>query len=274
MKVHWSIKWWQVRSTPRFWKPRMDFLRYLQQPLTARRTITCQCISVWICAADNRRLGVYKIAVSIWIASLFLKVSLTRSISSFSKTSISIMYSIGLLSVALFALVATGNALQCSPVLCLIACPFGFEVDSQGCPYCSCRVSPATCREPIFGYNCGSIDHRECPSSHECQLGFSGFSGQCCLKPTGTSTTPRPTTARATTSRSTTARATTTGSRTTSGRVFKRFFATSAASVTGTGAQETGAQGTGLPAGTTPGSAVTTGGWSYWATTTEVWYRF
>ena len=167
------------------------------------------------------------------------------------------MYSIGLLSIALFALVATGNALQCSPVMCMLACPYGFDVDAQGCPHCSCRRSPATCLEPIFGYNCGSIDHRDCPSSHQCQLGFSGFSGQCCLKPvgvTGTSTTPRPTTARHTTARGTTTHVTTTGSRTTSGRFFKRFFTTSDSPVTGTDAQ-----GTGSPAGTTAASGTTPG---------------
>ncbi|CAF1471091.1 unnamed protein product [Adineta steineri] len=111
------------------------------------------------------------------------------------------MYSIGILSAVFFAVFTTTNAATCNPVMCMMACQFGFEVDANGCPYCACRTSPSTCYEPIFGHNCGSMDHRDCPSSHECQLSMSGMMGQCCLKPTGTSTArPSTTTARHSTS--------------------------------------------------------------------------
>ncbi|CAF1296863.1 unnamed protein product [Adineta steineri] len=111
------------------------------------------------------------------------------------------MYSIGILSAVFFAIFTTTNAATCSPVMCMMACQFGFEVDANGCPRCACRTSPSTCHEPIFGHNCGSMDHRDCPSSHECQLSMSGIMGQCCLKPTGTSTArPSTTTARHSTS--------------------------------------------------------------------------
>ena len=114
------------------------------------------------------------------------------------------MYSIAILPIVLFALFATTNALECRPVTCMLACPFGFDLDAQGCPYCKCRKSSSTCFEPIFGYNCGTIDHRDCPSSHECQLSLSGLTGQCCLKPTGSTTaSPKSTSTRTATGTST-----------------------------------------------------------------------
>jgi len=111
------------------------------------------------------------------------------------------MYSIGILSTVLFALLATTNALNCKPVTCMIACPYGFETNAEGCPHCSCRRTAPVCVEPIAGYNCGSMDHRDCPATYECQLIVHGLVGRCCLKQ-ASSTTPRPvtdtTTARAT----------------------------------------------------------------------------
>jgi len=156
------------------------------------------------------------------------------------------MYSIGILSTILLALVAITNALQCRPVTCMLHCSYGFDVDTQGCPICTCRRSSNVCVEPIYGYNCGSIDHRDCPNSHECQLDFSGLSGQCCLKrvdsstpspqstirltATNTTTTGRPTTTkpRSTTTkpRSTTTKpkSTTTKPKSTTRRVFNRML--------------------------------------------------
>lgn len=174
------------------------------------------------------------------------------------------MQSIGILSIAFFALVASSSALQCSPVMCLIACPYGFETDASGCPRCSCRLTPLNCVDPIVGYSCGTFNNQECPSTHQCQLGAAGFIGQCCLKQTTgstsapQSTTPRPATATgtatagtptATTARGTTARGTT--ARGTTARFFRRF-------VTGVSGS-TGAQGSGSPVPTTP-SSFTTGG--------------
>jgi hypothetical protein len=98
------------------------------------------------------------------------------------------MYSITILSAVFFVLFATTNALQCPPVLCRMMCPFGFEVDAEGCPFCSCRETPNDCLEPIFNYNCGGFDPQECPSSHECQFDFSGITGQCCLKSSDSTT--------------------------------------------------------------------------------------
>lgn len=126
----------------------------------------------------------YKIVTLIFIELLFVKT----------------MYSISILTAVLFAIFTITNAAQCRPVTCMIVCPFGFNVDAQGCPYCSCRKTPSNCFEPIYGYNCGIVDHRDCPSSHECHLSSNGYTGQCCLKlsssttATGTST-PRATTA-------------------------------------------------------------------------------
>ncbi len=191
------------------------------------------------------------------------------------------MYSIGILSAILFAIFATTNALECRPVTCMLMCPFGFDVNEQGCPHCSCRQTPSVCREPIFGYNCGTIDHRDCPSSHECQLNLGGFSGQCCLKPTGSTTaSPKSTTAapksttaapKSTTAapksttvapKSTTARtATTTAHGTSTRRSLNRLLASSARSTTQ-------AQGSGSPAATTQ-SSVTTSRWTRPATSTQ-----
>jgi hypothetical protein len=174
------------------------------------------------------------------------------------------MYSIGILSAVLFAFIATTNALECRPVMCMIACPFGFALDAQGCPHCSCRTTPNVCIEPIFGYNCGSFDHRDCPSSHECQLSFGGFSGQCCLKHVSsttarsTSTTARPTstTARST---STTARATTRASGTSTRRSLNRLLVRSADSTTGAPGSTT--QGS----GTTQRAGASTTGSQFWS---------
>ncbi|CAF1211214.1 unnamed protein product [Rotaria sp. Silwood1] len=126
------------------------------------------------------------------------------------------MYSITLVSAILFVIFTTTNALECRPVLCMIACPYGFEVDAQGCPYCSCRKTPRLCLDPIFGYNCGTVDHRDCPSSHECHLHFSSLHGQCCLK-LSDSTTSRPPTS------TSTARITTAAASTSTHRSFNRI---------------------------------------------------
>lgn len=158
------------------------------------------------------------------------------------------MYSIGILSAVLFALFATTSALECRPVTCMIACPFGFALDAQGCPHCSCRTTPNVCRDPIFGYNCGSgIDHRSCPASHECQLNLGGFTGQCCLKPVASSTArPSTTVTTARPATSSTARGTTHASGSTTRRALSRLLAFAADTTT--------------PSGTTAGGQSTTSG--------------
>ena len=166
------------------------------------------------------------------------------------------MNSIAIFSAVLFALFATTNALECRPVICMIACPFGYALDVQGCPHCSCRTTPNVCRDPLFGYNCGSgIDHRSCPASHECQLHFGGFTGQCCLKPVASSTAQPSTTA--TTARpatSSTARATTSASGSTTRRALSRLLAFAVDS-SSTSPSTTGQATT--PSGTTAGQTTT-----------------
>ena len=165
------------------------------------------------------------------------------------------MYSIGTLFAVLFAVVAATNAIQCRPVTCMIACPFGFELDAQGCPHCNCRRAHPICVEPIFGYNCGSIDHRDCPSSHECQLNFGGFSGQCCLK-RGSSTTARATTA--TTARVNTA---TTARGTTRSALSRLFFVRDASAEASSTQSGTTAEQNASPASTAGNSGSTTDSW-------------
>jgi hypothetical protein len=97
------------------------------------------------------------------------------------------MNSLTSFSTILLALIAITNAYECRPQTCMIHCPYGFDVDTQGCPICNCRRTLNICIEPISGYNCGLIN-RDCPSSHECQFDFSGLSGQCCLKRLDSST--------------------------------------------------------------------------------------
>ncbi|CAF2657515.1 unnamed protein product [Rotaria sp. Silwood2] len=150
------------------------------------------------------------------------------------------MYSIGITSAILLVVLTTANALECRPVLCMLACPHGFEVDAQGCPYCSCRTTPRICIDPIFGYNCGTVDHRDCPSSHECQLSFSSLHGQCCLKLSG-STTARPHTG------TSTARMTTAAAGTSTHRPLNLLLAFATGSASGS------------PASTTRRPATTTG---------------
>ncbi|ESP00053.1 hypothetical protein LOTGIDRAFT_230991 [Lottia gigantea] len=67
--------------------------------------------------------------------------------------------------------------LDCGPV-CMIACPFGKEVDSRGCPTCRCRqpdtfpVNPDRCG-PVCMIRCeyGQIrDYRGCPTC-QCREG-------------------------------------------------------------------------------------------------------
>jgi len=179
------------------------------------------------------------------------------------------MHSVGIAAaVVLFALVATTSALNCRPVTCMIACPLGFDVDANGCPICNCRRSPSVCVELIFGYNCGSFEHRDCPSSHECHLSMGGMTGQCCLKPrlststaagsttrqsgTDSGTRSTPVTTRITTGTPVTTR-TTTGTpvtpRTTTSRALSRLLA--ATTAPGTAPSTTGAAQT-TSGGTTP----------------------
>ncbi|CAF1262495.1 unnamed protein product [Rotaria magnacalcarata] len=188
------------------------------------------------------------------------------------------MYSMGIVFAMLFVVFSTTatNALICKPVTCMLACPYGFASDVNGCPHCSCRKTENVCIEPIIGYNCGSVDHRDCPSSHECRLTFSTLHGECCLKTFGSSTarpstgittafktTSRPvtgtSTARMTTSRpvtgTTTARMTTDVTRTPSQRPLHMLLAFSTGSAT-TGHATTGSA-TGSPASTTPSSFTT-----------------
>lgn len=101
------------------------------------------------------------------------------------------MHASVIISAILVVIFSTTNASFCRPVLCMIACRFGFDVDENGCEICSCRKTPNTCVEPIMGYNCGIIDHRDCPGSHECQLSLDNLIGQCCLKPRVSTTTAR-----------------------------------------------------------------------------------
>jgi hypothetical protein len=51
------------------------------------------------------------------------------------------MYSFSILAAILFAFVTLTSALQCRPVLCMIHCQYGFDVDAQGCEICTCRRS-------------------------------------------------------------------------------------------------------------------------------------
>ena len=192
------------------------------------------------------------------------------------------MYSIGILSVAFFALVATSSALRCSPVMCMLACPFGFETDAAGCPYCSCRRSPLNCADPIVGYSCGAFNNNECPSTHQCQLGWNGLSGECCLKQTTGSTTPAPASTTPPATGTATATATPTGTATATGRVTPtgtargstaRFFKRFVTGTTDGSSGATGSQGSGSPAPTTPSSFVT-GGWFNPATTSGSWFDF
>ena len=180
------------------------------------------------------------------------------------------MLSIATISTILFALVATSNAFDCNPVMCMLACPFGFEVDARGCPYCSCRQTSGACVDPIFGYNCGAIDHRDCPSSHTCQLTSSGLSGQCCVRTSSSSTvSPKSTTHQAGSSPST-ARGTTRASGASTRRSFKRSF--TGVTTSGSGSPAT-SSGSGSPVPTTP-SSYTTDGSSHGQTTSGYWFRF
>ncbi|CAF3247165.1 unnamed protein product [Rotaria socialis] len=195
------------------------------------------------------------------------------------------MHSMGIVSAMLFVVFATTatNALICKPVTCMLACPYGFATDVNGCPHCSCRQTENVCSEPIIGYNCGSVDHRDCPSSHECRLTFSTLHGQCCLKPFSSSTarpstrittafktTPRPvtgtSTARTTTSRpvtgATTARMTTDVTRTPSQRPLSMLLTFA------TGSATTG-RATDSPASTTQSSFTTGRGTGSPATTSR-----
>ncbi|UJR31573.1 hypothetical protein I4U23_019060 [Adineta vaga] len=56
------------------------------------------------------------------------------------------------------ALIAATNALQCQPVTCMLACPFGFNIDANGCQYCSCRPRPsgASTSQPAVGTSASS----------------------------------------------------------------------------------------------------------------------
>jgi hypothetical protein len=61
----------------------------------------------------------------------------------------------------------------CSPVLCEIACPYGFETNDDGCEICACH-------DPTGDF-CGGIAAIQCPQGFECQgVGnFPDASGQC-----------------------------------------------------------------------------------------------
>ncbi|CAF0978354.1 unnamed protein product [Rotaria sordida] len=91
------------------------------------------------------------------------------------------MYSVGILCIVLLTLAAITNAVRCPPLMCALNCDYGFQLDSRGCPMCRCSTLSQDCVEPISGYNCGSIDHRDCPGTHYCQLDSTGLRGQCCL---------------------------------------------------------------------------------------------
>jgi hypothetical protein len=54
------------------------------------------------------------------------------------------MYSFAILAAILIAFVALTNALQCRPSICMIYCPYGFDIDAQGCEICSCRRPPVS----------------------------------------------------------------------------------------------------------------------------------
>ncbi|CAF0863593.1 unnamed protein product [Rotaria sordida] len=136
----------------------------------------------------------------------------------------------------------------------MLACPYGFNVDAQGCPYCSCRTTPRVCLESIVGYNCGTVDHRDCPSSHECHLSFSNLYGQCCLK-TPSSTTVRPPTSKSTVPMTTVATGTST--RRPMGRLLADITQPASSS----------------PVSTTP-SPTTTGSATGTPTSTQRWFLF
>jgi hypothetical protein len=171
------------------------------------------------------------------------------------------MYSIGILSVVFFALITTTNAHECKLITCLVRCPYGYDVDIHSCPTCSCLHERSNCLDAIQDYTCGSMDHQDCPNSHECQLRSNGLLGQCCLKrassttaspqsttrlaATGTSTTHPTTTRHHTTARphTTTRHHTTTKHHTTTRRALDLLLALTTGTANGSSASTTSRSG-------------------------------
>ncbi len=61
----------------------------------------------------------------------------------------------------------------CSPVLCEIACPYGFETNDEGCEVCECH-------DPTGDF-CGGIAAFQCPEGFDCVLmgNFPDAGGSC-----------------------------------------------------------------------------------------------
>lgn len=70
---------------------------------------------------------------------------------------------------------------ECGPV-CEIYCPFGNELDAQGCPLCLCKKSPCENNQPpLSGYFCGrGPNRRDCPRKHYCKIAPNDAYAVCC----------------------------------------------------------------------------------------------
>ncbi len=197
------------------------------------------------------------------------------------------MQSIAILSAILFALFAITNALECEPVLCRMMCPFGYDVDVQGCQICSCIESSSTessvaadsttaapgtstirvfKRSAAFSTNSARLTTQAAGTSARHTSRASGISTRRVFTRSATSSTEPATTAQGTGApastaqsfallrRSATGASTARSATTAAGRSTRRVFKRSATSST---ESATSAQGSDSPASTT-GSSVTT----------------